>query len=307
MLKRIFPVFLFAFLSLAKIAPLQGAEIASAQEYYGMITSSYQSQKWDDLVLNCKILLENFRETPFAKDAEYYLAVGYFYLNDYDLANRRLSDYLKDSASPKFFEESLYYKFQIAEKFREGAKKHIIKWEKSPQWLPAREDALKIYDEVINTLPYHELAAKAMFGKAKIHAYFEEFRQGIETLQVLIRRFPGHELSAESYLEIGRIYLQQCKAQSLDPDLLDSVEVNLRKFRKAFPGEERWPEAEKTLNDMKEVFAESLYETARFYERTKKPGAAIIYYSKVVSKFPETKSAEKSSKRLEVLRVKTAS
>jgi outer membrane protein assembly factor BamD (BamD/ComL family) len=52
---------------------------------------------------------------------------------------------------------------------------------------------------------------------------------------------------------------------------------------------------------MLEVYAKDLYETAKFYERTKKPKAAIIYYNKIVSKYPDTPTAIASQKRLEVL------
>jgi outer membrane protein assembly factor BamD (BamD/ComL family) len=50
------------------------------------------------------------------------------------------------------------------------------------------------------------------------------------------------------------------------------------------------------------VFAESFYEIAQFYERAKKPHASILYYSKIIKSYPNTKSAELSKKRLNVLR-----
>ena len=275
----------------------------SVQEYYGYVTSAYQNQDWQTLIDTCRIVLFYFKDTPFAQDSQYYLGVGYFYLGDYDFANQELSTYLKEGSSPKFFEDAIYHKYLIAEKFRDGAKKHLMNWEKAPQWLPAKEDAIKIYDEVINTLPYHDLSAKSLFGKARIQTEFEEFRPSIETLQLLIRRFPKHELAVESFLEIGRIYLQQCKTLSLDPDVLDSCEVNLKKFCHAFPGEERWEEAKSTLDELKELFASNLFDTGKFYERTHKKQAALIYYSKVISKFPDSKSAAKSRKRVESLNI----
>ena len=117
----------------------------------------------------------------------------------------------------------------------------------------------------------------------------------------MIRRFPKHELAIESYLKIGQVYLDQCKCEHLNPDLLDSAELNLRKFELAFPSETRLSEARETFYEMQEVFAMSLFETGDFFQRTKKKGAAIIYYSKVVSKFPQSNAAKVAKDRLKAL------
>lgn len=295
MFKRLYTIFFFT--SLLTAASMQAEEQLSAQEYYAKMTSSFQSQSWSNLAKYSQILVTQFAKTPFEEEAWYYLGVAYYYLGDYDFANRKLSYYLKNSPSPKFFEEALFYKFQVAENFRQGAKKHIFAWKASPQWLPAKDEAMQIYDEVINTFPFHELAARSLFGKSLVQFDFEEYRPSIETLQLLIRRFPKHELAIESYLQIAKTYLFQSQIQQ-DPDLLDSAEVNLRRFKQSFPGEERWQEAKVILDGMKEVYASSLYEIGCFYERTKKPQAALIYHKKVAAKFPETKSAAEARKRI---------
>ena len=60
--------------------------------------------------------------------------------------------------------------------------------------------------------------------------------------------------------------------------------------------------AEGLFADMQEVYAKSFYEIAQFYERTKKPNASVLYYSKIIKTFPNTKSAELAKGRLHVLR-----
>jgi outer membrane protein assembly factor BamD (BamD/ComL family) len=57
--------------------------------------------------------------------------------------------------------------------------------------------------------------------------------------------------------------------------------------------------------DMKEVFASNLYDTGRFYERTKKPHAAQIYYNRILAKYPETKVAMSATRRLENMNKKS--
>ena len=85
---------------------------------------------------------------------------------------RLLSDYLKKSASPKHFEEAIEMKFAIAEFFREGGKKRLFGSHKLPAIMPAREDALKIYDEVITTLPHHDICHSFSSGQSRNSSRF---------------------------------------------------------------------------------------------------------------------------------------
>lgn len=274
----------------------------SVQEHYSELLSAYQNKDYPKLVSESLILKKNFPSTPFAHEALFYLGIGYFHLGDYELANEQFSLYLKKQSTPKHFEEAIQYKFDIAEKFEKGAKKHVMGLETMPKWVSAEDDAIAIFDEVITALPNHILAAKALFAKAKLLFKAEEFNLSVETYQTLIRRFPKTDLASESYLSIGEVYLAQCKLEYPDPDFLDLAEINLKKFTQDFPSDERILKASQMLEKMQEVYAKSLYETAKFFERTKKPRAAMIYYNKIISKYPESKSAKYSQERLQELK-----
>ena len=285
-----------------KLMKSQEVATMSVQEHYSAAMDAYQKQNWDEVVHQSLIVIKNFSTTAFANEILFYLGVAYFHTGELEYSNKFLTNYLKKQTAPKFFEEAIQYKFRIAEQFHRGAKKHILGWESMPKWVPARAEALRIYDEVITALPHHELSAHALFGKAKLLIKDDEYKSSIETYQTLIRRFPKHPLAAESYIGIGEVYLIQSQMQYPDQDFLDLSEINLRKFRHDFPGEEKLKVAEKMFLDMKEVYASDLYETGRFYERTKKPHAAYIYYMRILEKYPETKTCELVNKRLSRLK-----
>jgi len=276
----------------------------SVQEHFSFAQEAYEKHSWEECLRQALIIIKNFPGSPFSQETLFYSAVSYFHLKEFDFANSQFSEYLKKEASSKHFEEAIDYKFQIAEGFQSGVKKHLLGKESLPKWIPAKEDALEIYEEVIAALPHHDLGAQALYGKARLLLALEEFQDSVDTLQLLIRRFPKHLLTSESYLMIAQIYLTQSKLDYPDPDLLDLAEMNIKKFRIDFPTETRIENAVTLFTEMKEIYAKSLYETGRFFERTKKPHAAIIYYSKIVAKYPETPTAKLSEKRLQVLNKK---
>ncbi len=276
----------------------------SVQEHYSAAMDAYQRKSWDEVAHHCVIVIKNFGDSPFAGEAYFYLGTSYFHLEEYEFANRFFSKYLKKQSTPKFFEEAIQYKFRIAERYQHGAKLHVLGMENMPKWVPAYDEAIAIYDEVITALPHHELATQALFGKAKLLLKGEEYKASIETYQILIRRFPKHPLAAESYIGVGEVYLAEAQAEYPDQDFLDLAEINLRKFRHNFPSDEKVAVAEKLMLDMKEVYASDLYDTGRFYERTNKPHAAVIYYTRILAKFPETKVSSLVNKRLSKMDVK---
>ncbi len=270
----------------------------SVQEHYSLMMDALQAQNWEELLKQGLIIFKNFQGTPFAGDSEYYIGLAYFEMKEYQFANEHFSHYLKKQSTPKFFEEAITHKFSIAKQFHRGEKKHLMGWESLPKWIPAKEEAIAIYDEVITALPHHELAAEALFGKAELFLKIEDYKSSVDTYQTLIRRFPKHPLSIESYIEIGRVYLEQSKGEYPDQDFLDLAEINLRKFRQDFPLEPKAKLAEELLNSMKEVYASQLYDIGRFYERTNKKAASQIYYTRILAKYPTTKTAKDADKRL---------
>jgi outer membrane protein assembly factor BamD (BamD/ComL family) len=289
--------------------PLVGLEEAdltwdngpSVQEYNSLMQQAIASGDWWGVIDYADVISYNFPTSPFAQEISYTMGDAYYKLEQFEYANDCFTAYLNHVSSPKHFEEAIEYKFNIAEKFANGVKKKLFGSGKMPAWVPAEEDAIPIFDEVIAAMPHSEFAAKSLLSKARIQAYMEDYKPSTETLDILIRRFPKHGLAAEAYLEKNKVYMAQCLAQNLDPDLLDMTEVNFRKFKLAFPREPRLVEAEKIHADMEELFAQNLFETGNFFERTKKVPASIIYYHKVISKYPNTEAATASREKLEIL------
>jgi outer membrane protein assembly factor BamD (BamD/ComL family) len=270
----------------------------SVQEHFSLLQEAYQSKNWRECIHQALILKKNFTKSAFTQEATFFLAVGYYHLEEYDFANREFTAYLKEEVTLKHFEEAMSYKLKIAQQFKEGSKKHLLGRKSLPKWMPAKEDALNIFDEIIAALPHHEIGAEALFSRAQLLFSEEEYRESIEAFQLFIRRFPKHAFAPESYLAIGEVYLFECTTEYPDPDLLDLSEINLKKFRESFPTEARLAVAAEYHRKMQEVYAKNLYEVAEFYERTKKPSAAKIYYLKILGKYPETETAERSKKRL---------
>ncbi len=252
-----------------------------------------RKKEWNDVIEHGKSLREYRSKTPSGIEALYFLGISYFEKGNLEKANELFTEYLTKDFMPQYFEKTMEYKFQIAEKYQNGAGKQLFGLEKMPAWIPAEEDALKLYDEVINSLPQSKIAIKAFFNKAQLHFKFEEYKETIETAENLIGKYPKHELAIESYLLISKSYLRQADPKHHENDLLNLAQMNLDRFEKSFPLEERIAEVKKDISEMEEVYAQGLYDVAQFYSKKKEKAAAEIYYRKIKSDFPKSKIAQK--------------
>lgn len=275
-----------------RVVDVEEVATLPVEEHYRLGIEAYNDCLWETALHNFRAIVCSYPNANCTLDCYFYQGVCYFYLDELDFANEAFSLYLKKQNNPKFFEETIEYKFYIAERFRCGARKRFFGTKQLPKWASGRGLGLQIYDEVICSLPAHDLAARALYYKGVLLWEDDAFRESIDSFQALIRRFPKHELAPDSYLAIADVYVEQSCSEFQNPDLLALATINLRKFSRDFPRDERIELVEERVQWMKESFARGLYEIGRFYERKGEPEAAAIYFSKAIKDFPDTEIAE---------------
>lgn len=270
----------------------------SAQEHYNLGLKEFEQKNWDEAARQFFIVTNSFPNSPYAGDSFFYLGLSEYYLREFDYANNALNNYLKTKNNPKFFQQAIRFKYEIAERLSRGWKRRFFGTKKMPKWASGKSLALQIYDEVIASLPCHDLAAKALYSKGSLLRDQKEYKRAVESHQMIIKRFPKHELAPESYVTISKIFLEQSGVEFQNPDVLEFAQINMRRFGHDFPREPRLNEVENDVLSIKEIYAKGLYDTGLFYERVGKPRASIIYFENAVKQFPDTQIAALSKKRL---------
>ncbi len=298
----ILPIFAMVCTSLSAdpLDPLKRAR-STAHDDYNLIVDLFQKKAWEKLIWHARIFAEDFPHSPLTREVYYYSGVAFYEVFEYEKANEAFSNYLKEEMSPQFFQKSLDYKFEIARYFQKGVRRSLFHVRRFPKWMRDYEKAIEIFDEIIVTVPRSGMAAASLYHKGELLFSMKKYDKSIASFQTLIRRFPKHALTPDSYLGIAKIYLTRFEKEYAASRYLDSARLNLNKFRSHFPLEPRLKEAEEKLAHMENVMAGSLLEMGDFYKRTKKSKAAAIYYRTILKKYPNTKAAQVSKKQLSKL------
>ena len=274
------------------------APTMSAQGHFEAGAIAYAESNWHEAVFHFTIVTTNYPSSSYGQEAFYFLGVSHYFCQEYDFANCAFTEYLKVQGNPRYFQSTVEFKFSIAEQLNAGAKRRVLGSKKMPKWACGLSLALEIYDEVIAAVPCSDLAAKALISKACLQWRLQNYRPAIDSLQMVIRRFPKYESTPDCYLYIGKIYLEQSRFEFQNSDIIAFAHINLRKFERDFPREERLCEALDDVKSIKEIYADGLYQTGRFYERKCQPRAAMIYYNDAIRQFPDTCVADACRRRM---------
>ena len=262
------------------------------QEVYRELYKQYQGKHYKQVAFLGNRLITYHADSPVLANTYFYYGVALFHLAEYAKANTVFSTFLDQYALPQFFEETMQYKFAIAEKFRQGERKRILGIPYAPKWENATEDAIDIYNEVIMTLNRDEIAIEAQYHKAGLLVVNNQWKEGIECYQSLIRKYPKHPLSAESYLAVARVYAQQAKIRHPDVQIVELAEMNFKRFLVDYPTSQSLRDMEGLLVSVKDRFAKELWDSADFFVRKKNSVAsAVLYYKLLIQKYPETSYA----------------
>lgn len=300
-MKKIFCLLLCStalFASAQKIS-LAGDTYRPSQDIYRALIAAFKQDNWDGVYRECNHMLKGHPESPFAQDARYYLAQALYKRHRFQESNDILTTFLSKEGSMKRFEEAMELKFRLANGYFRGKRDHLFGSKFFPCLLSVPEKTLSLYDEVITAMPRHDLAAKSLHQKGLFYLKNQDYKESLEELQALIRRFPKHPLAVEGYLSIHDVYLEKAQNEYANPDLLDLALINQRHFANHFPTEGRLKEGENKILQLKELLARDLMKVAAYYTKAKKQDAAKIYYSTIVARYPETPCAKKAQHLLD--------
>lgn len=303
--------FTFFLLSFSLLSVLEGVKISPFNSliekelylntHYEKACAAYSCKNWLTASDEFERVIYFDPNSTRSANSYYYLGVCYFEKQEYDAANLAFSNYLKSSPDPVFLEEVFLYKFYMAEKLKNGHFRRPFGKQYLPKWLPGKSLALNIYDEIITSIPNHELAIQALYAKGDLLASSHNFKESIDTYQMLIRRFPKHPNTPLAYIAINRVYFEESIRQEHNPDLIALAELNYKKFEERFPRDERLIRAKEYVLAIKEHYGTTLTNMGLFYEKLKKPKAAVIYYQTALKEYPDTKIAEFCKLRIQAL------
>ena len=155
----------------------------------------------------------------------------------------------------------------------------------------------------------HSLADDALMHAGDYFMKKERWQDALMFYRRLLQEYPRSSHVLRTRFQYARALWKMNEGPAYDERLLYDARRGFRDFNAAVRAEGKQEElaeqlkaADESITAIQRRLAYKQYRIGRFYERTKRPGAALYYYNYCLSEYPDTKWAKDCARRANVLK-----
>lgn len=182
----------------------------------------------------------------------------------------------------RFLERALTREMDVANAFLAGKKRTVAKVFR----LPAKDEGLDILRRIAEHAPSSLIAESALLRIGEYHYQQGEYAESADAYDEFLQLFPRSGRVPHAMLRGAQAMLASFKGVPYDETPLIEAEQRYKVIIDQYPAAARKARAKQALRQISELRAERAFQTARFYERTKRPKSAKFYYQQVVDQYP---------------------
>jgi outer membrane protein assembly factor BamD len=159
-------------------------------------------------------------------------------------------------------------------------------------------DAIPLLDGFVTYHLGDPRAPQALFNLAQAHMARREFVSAATQYQRLATDFPTHPLAVEARMGSCDAYVRLSPRPQLDQEYTRAALGHCESVAVGYPGTPQGEAAAAHVAEMRERLAEKIFANGAFYQRRRALDAAVIYFTDVVTRYPETSFAPRALARL---------
>jgi len=243
-------------------------------------------------------LLKSYPNSEFAPESQYYVGLCYQKMEKYYEAFQAYQKVIETYPYSERIDQIIAEQYNIGKIFYDGYKSKIL----GMAILPSIDKAIDVFSKVVENSAYGKHADAAQYHLGLSYKKMQQYKEAIEAFQKLLDDYPQSELAEDAKFQIGQCYMQAAPKPGYDQV---STEESIKEFKELMdssPESENSQEAAKILDKLKEQKAESVFSTAKFYEKVGKYKSAQVYYKQILDEYPKTSWAVKALEQLEILK-----
>ncbi len=195
------------------------------------------------------------------------------------------------------FHATLERERDVALAFLSGKKRLVWKI----LWLPAYDEALDILGRIWERVPGTRLAEEALRTKADYYFNKGDMDLAQDEYANLAREYPSGRYVQMAMLRSAEAAEAAFPGIRFDDTPLLQADTRYRQLEGTFPAFAERSNVEQRLEGIRQQRAEKDLYVARWYERTRQPGAAEFYFRAILKDWPDTLAAAEARQRLRAM------
>ncbi|MDP8217368.1 MAG: outer membrane protein assembly factor BamD [Candidatus Theseobacter exili] len=228
--------------------------------------------------------------------AENYEKSGYFYK-----AFQAYQKVIEQYPEFKNINSIVEQQYKLGNLFLAGEKRKFMKL----PILPSRDKAIEIFGKVIENDPFGSKAAEAQLKIGITYEKQKKYKKAIEAYETLSRDYTDSGLADDAIFKAGWCAYKLSKGTDYDQAATDDALKYLQLYMEKYPDGESVAESNRIIEELNSRMAQRILLTGDFYRKKKNYEAAVIYYKKLIKKYPGTNEGKAAVIRINQLEKKT--
>ena len=279
---------------------IQYADDKSAFEAAGDL---YRAKNYDSAVLAYKRFLRTYPGSKLASKAQLQVADLLLIQGKWSSAFDAYQKLITTYPDTPEFEGAVARQVLIANSYLDLSRVMVLGYSVPVPGITGAERAQKMYEAILKNAPYSIYAPIIQFNLGLAFERQKAIKQAREAYQQVLDKYPNSDVCDDALYQIAYIYMRLgLTSSSQDLSALVLSKETFEDFLLQYPKSEKAPQARDNLTAIGRSEAGNLMDIAKYYDWSKNPKAAIIYYNDIVRKQPKSADAELAKTRIEELR-----
>ncbi len=284
------------------LSSLLGEEGRNALELMNKARAAEESGNDGTALRHYTNVTKRYRNSVYAAEALYRTGLIQQKQRKYHKAFQTFQMLVVGYPNSEKFNQVIGEQYRIATALAEG--KRAKTW----SWFPgfrSRERAVAYFETIVATAPFSDYAPLALMNAARGYKQMNVTPAAIDALDRMISTYPRNVLTPDAYLRIAETHSSLVDGPAYDQASTIDAITYYEDYMILFPGHNGMAAAEKGLDEMKTVLAESKLTIADYYFKYRKNyKAAKVFYNEAITVYPDSAVATQAREKLTIVDAK---
>lgn len=259
--------------------------------------SQFNAGNYKEALREFRRLIKYYPNSEFAPEAQYYIGLCLYKEEAYYEAFGAYQKVIETYPYNERVDQIIGEQYNIGKIFYDGYKSKLL----GIAFLPSFDKAVEVFSKVVENAPYGKGADRALYYLGLSYRKMHKYTEAKEAFRKLLDEYPQSELANDAKFQIGLTVAEASPEVAYDQQHTQESIKEFEEFLQISPKAEKSKEATKLLDEMREKKAESIFDTAKFYEKIRRYKSAQLYYRQILNEYSDTGWAAKAAERLQIL------
>jgi len=287
------------------LSGLSGAEGGNALNQMNKARNHEEAGNRRFAVRAYSAIAKRYPNSIYAPEALYRSARQRLEGRDYAKAFEDFQQVLARYPNTRRFNEIVGEQYRIASALLDGARGRML-WGTLPGFTQ-RDKALEFFETILMNAPYSDYAPLSLMNIARGHQKLGNIENAVDALDRMINSYGQSLLAPDAYLKLAQTHASLVDGPYYDQGATKESITYFTDFMLLFPSDGNVAAAEKGLDGMKTMLAESKIKIADFYfYKRSNFQAARVFYNEAITAYPESTVAARARARLTEVEAKAS-